>query len=147
MALVREQPSKAEQLLTDLSDLFRATLRNPRSTISLQEEIELAQRYLDIEQVRFGDRLQVEWLLDPAARPSAPTSAAALGGKCGQTRGRTLRNWHKSNNFSAVNAKKIHFAHGHQYTAPGGAPRRQSRQPPWPGHGACERRAAFARVT
>lgn len=67
VALVREQPSKAEQLLTDLSDLFRATLRNPRSTISLQEEIELAQRYLDIEQVRFGDRLQVEWLLDPAA--------------------------------------------------------------------------------
>ncbi len=67
VALVREQPSKAEQLLTDLSDLFRATLRNPRSTISLQEEIELAQRYLDIEQVRFGNRLQVEWLLDPAA--------------------------------------------------------------------------------
>lgn len=67
ISLVREQPSKAERLLEDLSDLFRATLQDPRSTISLQEEIELAQRYLDIEQVRFGDRLQVEWHLDPAA--------------------------------------------------------------------------------
>ena len=66
IALVREQPSKAERLLEDLSDLFRATLQDPRSTISLQEEIELAQRYLDIEQVRFGDRLQVQWDLDPA---------------------------------------------------------------------------------
>ena len=67
IALVREQPSKAERLLEDLSDLFRAALQDPRSTISLQEEIELAQRYLDIEQVRFGERLQVQWDLDPAA--------------------------------------------------------------------------------
>lgn len=67
IALVRENPAKAERLLEDLSDLFRATLQDPRSTIALHEEIELAQRYLDIEQIRFGDRLQVEWDLDPAA--------------------------------------------------------------------------------
>lgn len=67
IALVREEPSKAERLLEDLSDLFRATLQDPRSTIPLHEEIELAQRYLSIEQIRFGDRLQVTWDLDPAA--------------------------------------------------------------------------------
>ena len=67
IALVREEPSKAERLLEDLSDLFRATLQDPRSTIPLREEIELAQRYLGIEQIRFGDRLQVHWDLDPAA--------------------------------------------------------------------------------
>lgn len=67
IALVRQEPSKAERLLEDLSDLFRATLQDPRSVIALREEIELAQRYLDIEQVRFGERLQVEWDLDPAA--------------------------------------------------------------------------------
>ena len=67
IALVREEPSKAERLLEDLSDMFRATLQDPRSTVALHEEIVLAQRYLDIEQIRFGDRLQVEWLLDPAA--------------------------------------------------------------------------------
>ena len=36
-------------------------------TALLAEEIELAQRYLAIEQVRFGERLQVRWQLDPAA--------------------------------------------------------------------------------
>jgi two-component system sensor histidine kinase AlgZ len=35
--------------------------------VTLAEEVALARRYLDIEQVRFGDRLQVEWSLDPAA--------------------------------------------------------------------------------
>jgi two-component system, LytTR family, sensor histidine kinase AlgZ len=65
IALVREEPSKAERLLEDLSDLFRATLQDPRSVIPLHEEIELAQRYLAIEQVRFGDRLQVQWDLEP----------------------------------------------------------------------------------
>lgn len=64
VALVREEPAKAERLLEDLSDLFRAALQDPRSTIPLSEEIALAQRYLDIEQIRFGDRLQVEWKLD-----------------------------------------------------------------------------------
>lgn len=67
IALVREHPGKAERLLQDLSDLFRATLQDPRSKIALSEEIELAQRYLDIEQIRFGERLQVHWDLDPAA--------------------------------------------------------------------------------
>jgi two-component system sensor histidine kinase AlgZ len=35
--------------------------------VTLDEEIALAQRYLAIEQVRFGDRIQVEWVLDPQA--------------------------------------------------------------------------------
>ena len=65
VALVREEPSKAERLLEDLSDLFRAALQDLHSTIPLHEEIELAKRYLDIEQIRFGERLQVEWVLDP----------------------------------------------------------------------------------
>ena len=67
IALVRENPSQAERLLEDLSDLFRSTLQDPRSTVTLHEEIELAQRYLEIEQIRFGERLQVEWDLEPAA--------------------------------------------------------------------------------
>lgn len=64
IALVREEPGKAERLLEDLSDLFRAALQDPRTTIPLSEEIDLARRYLDIEQIRFGSRLQVEWKLD-----------------------------------------------------------------------------------
>ena len=64
IALVRAEPAKAEALLEDLSDLFRYALAEPDTSTTLAQEIELAQRYLSIEQVRFGDRLQIEWQLD-----------------------------------------------------------------------------------
>jgi len=67
IALVRAEPAKAEALLEDLSDLFRHALKDPGSSVTLGEELSLAQRYLAIEQVRFGDRLRVQWDLDPLA--------------------------------------------------------------------------------
>lgn len=67
IALVRSEPAKAETLLEDLSDLFRQALLGQSQTVSLAQEIDLAQRYLAIEQVRFGDRLRVQWDLDPQA--------------------------------------------------------------------------------
>ena len=67
IALVRAEPAKAEALLEDLSDLFRHALMKQGEFVTLSDEIALAQRYLAIEQVRFGDRIQVEWALDPAA--------------------------------------------------------------------------------
>lgn len=67
IALVRAEPAKAEALLEDLSDLFRHALVEQGESATLGEEVQLAQRYLAIEQVRFGDRLQVQWVLDPTA--------------------------------------------------------------------------------
>ena len=67
IALVRAEPAKAEALLEDLSDLFRHALMDQGSSVTLSEEIALARRYLAIEQVRFGERLRVEWSVDPAA--------------------------------------------------------------------------------
>ena len=67
IALVRAEPAKAETLLEDLSDLFRHVLVDTGDTTTLADEIELAQRYLAIEQVRFGERLRVLWSLDPSA--------------------------------------------------------------------------------
>jgi two-component system, LytTR family, sensor histidine kinase AlgZ len=67
IALVREDPARAEAILEDLSDLFRHALMDPAQSMTLAEEVALARRYLDIEQVRFGERLQVEWSLDPCA--------------------------------------------------------------------------------
>jgi two-component system, LytTR family, sensor histidine kinase AlgZ len=67
IALVREDPARAEMILEDLSDLFRHALMDQGESVTLAAEISLARRYLDIEQVRFGDRLQVEWAIDPAA--------------------------------------------------------------------------------
>jgi two-component system sensor histidine kinase AlgZ len=67
IALVRAEPAKAEVLLEDLSDLFRQTLLDPADSVTLEEEIALARRYLAIEQIRFGPRLRVQWALDPDA--------------------------------------------------------------------------------
>jgi two-component system sensor histidine kinase AlgZ len=67
IALVREDPARAETLLEDLSDLFRHALVDQGESVTLSEEVALARRYLDIEQVRFGERLRLEWSLDEHA--------------------------------------------------------------------------------
>ncbi|SDM47797.1 two-component system, LytT family, sensor histidine kinase AlgZ [Oryzisolibacter propanilivorax] len=67
IALVREEPARAESLLEDLSDLFRQALVEQAEAVPLHEEIELARKYLAIEQVRFGARMRVQWQLDPQA--------------------------------------------------------------------------------
>jgi two-component system sensor histidine kinase AlgZ len=59
--LVRRDPVVAERAVLDLSDLFRAALGAGKGESSLAEEVELAERYLSIEQLRLGDRLQVRW--------------------------------------------------------------------------------------
>lgn len=71
-ALVHHRPDEAEHLLLDLADLFRAALGGPR-TIPLAEEISLIRRYLEIESLRFRDRLRVVWSLpDPLPDASVP---------------------------------------------------------------------------
>jgi two-component system sensor histidine kinase AlgZ len=67
IALVREEPAKAESLLEDLSELFRHALADPKEAVPLWQELELAEHYLGIEQVRFGERLKVEWSVDESA--------------------------------------------------------------------------------
>jgi two-component system sensor histidine kinase AlgZ len=67
IALVREDPAKAEALLEDLSELFRHALVSKGDAATLSEEVQVARHYLDIEQVRFGERLRVEWAIDPEA--------------------------------------------------------------------------------
>lgn len=67
VALVRVDPARAEAVLEDLAQLFRTALEDHGQVVTLAEEIELAQRYLAIEQVRFGERMRVQWQLDPAA--------------------------------------------------------------------------------
>jgi two-component system, LytTR family, sensor histidine kinase AlgZ len=69
ISLVRSDPPRAEGVLEDLAELFRVALQDhDRSgTASLADEIDLAQRYLAIEQLRFGERLAVRWELDDGA--------------------------------------------------------------------------------
>ena len=66
IALVRDEPDRAEAVLEDLAELFRHALVDTGETAILAQEIELARRYLEIEQTRFGDRLRVSWDIDDA---------------------------------------------------------------------------------
>ena len=67
-ALVREDPPAAEKMIVRLSDLLRATLdQGDREVVSLEQELEFVRRYLEIEKVRFGDRLVVVEEIAPEA--------------------------------------------------------------------------------
>ncbi|WP_028603023.1 sensor histidine kinase [Ottowia thiooxydans] len=67
IALVRQEPAKAEMVLEDLAELFRHALIEHEGNSTLDQELTLARRYLEIEQVRFGERLRIEWALDERA--------------------------------------------------------------------------------
>ena len=68
VALVRRDPAGAERMITRLADLLRATLDcGDAQEVPLQEELGLLEPYLEIEKVRFGDRLQVHVDVSPDA--------------------------------------------------------------------------------
>ena len=63
--LLHRDPGTADQLLVRLSSLLRAMLDDASNqTLSLRTELDLTRKYVEIEQVRFGDRLRVEWSVD-----------------------------------------------------------------------------------
>ena len=65
-ALIRSQPRVAEEMVTSLSELLRLALsQSGRQQIPLRQELEFLDRYLEIQQMRFGDRLSVERALAP----------------------------------------------------------------------------------
>ncbi len=67
LTLIRLDPTRAEAVLEDLAELFRVAISESAESVTLAQEVALAQRYLDIEQIRFGNRLHVNWELDPDA--------------------------------------------------------------------------------
>lgn len=71
-SLTRSDPEKAETAIENLADLFRVSLSDARKQVSLEEELELCQRYIEIEQLRLGDRLIVEWDLDVPDNAQVP---------------------------------------------------------------------------
>ncbi len=71
LSLIRSEPRRAEEALEDLADLFRVLLREQRKLVPLHDEIDLCQRYLQIETLRLGERLAVAWQVDEQARDSA----------------------------------------------------------------------------
>jgi signal transduction histidine kinase len=66
--LIHSKPDAADRMISRLSDLLRLTFdRSGAPRISLHEELEFLQKYLEIEQTRFQDRLTVEYDIDPHA--------------------------------------------------------------------------------
>ncbi|MDP1651439.1 MAG: histidine kinase [Rhodocyclaceae bacterium] len=61
LGVMREDPRRAEAALEELAELFRVLMRDNRELVPLSEEIALARKYLDIEKLRLGERLQVRW--------------------------------------------------------------------------------------
>ena len=65
-SLVTRDAVQAREMCVALSDFLRASLAlGERPNVSVAEEVALARTYLDVERVRFGERLQVEEDLDP----------------------------------------------------------------------------------
>jgi hypothetical protein len=66
-ALTAIDASRARAMCIRLADFLRVSLRlGERESIPFQEEMELTRMYLDVEQVRFGDRLRLAEDIDPA---------------------------------------------------------------------------------
>ncbi|GAB4118134.1 MAG: histidine kinase [Sideroxydans sp.] len=61
LAIVRTEPKRAEAALEDMADLFRMAMSDTHELVALKDEVALAQRYLALEQLRMGERLQVRW--------------------------------------------------------------------------------------
>lgn len=65
-ALVQEDPEAAERMIARLSELLRLSLDNAGTQIApLRKELEFLERYLEIERIRFEDRLDVRFEIEP----------------------------------------------------------------------------------
>jgi two-component system LytT family sensor kinase len=65
-SLIRSQPETARVLIVKLSGLLRRLLRAQEHFVTLREELEAIDEYLDIEHIRFGPRLRIDKQVDPS---------------------------------------------------------------------------------
>jgi two-component system LytT family sensor kinase len=64
-SLIRSQPETARTLIVKLSGLLRRLLRSQEHFVTLREELEAIDEYLDIESIRFGPKLHIEKSIAP----------------------------------------------------------------------------------
>jgi two-component system sensor histidine kinase AlgZ len=63
-SLIPVDPHNAEAATLDLADIFRGSMRRADQPIRLEEELQLARQYLDMEKRRLGDRLEIDWRVE-----------------------------------------------------------------------------------
>lgn len=66
LGLMREDPKRAEAMLENLADLFRALMSEPRALVPFSQELALTRAYTEVEAIRLGPRLRIEWHCDAA---------------------------------------------------------------------------------
>jgi signal transduction histidine kinase len=77
VTLINREPASAERMVVRLSELLRGTLAlSSEQEVPLRRELELSTQYLEIEQIRFQDRLAVEWRIDQHARDASVPALA-----------------------------------------------------------------------
>ncbi|HWT54564.1 MAG TPA: histidine kinase [Rhodocyclaceae bacterium] len=64
LGVMRHDPRRAETALEELSDLFRVLMKENRELVPLSDEIGLARQYLELEKLRLGERLRIDWQID-----------------------------------------------------------------------------------
>ena len=68
-ALVDEDPQRARQAITELSNILRSSIQADHSEVtSLEKELNIVKDYLALEYIRFADRLIVEYAIDDDTR-------------------------------------------------------------------------------
>ena len=63
-SLIASRPDDAERAVEDLSELFRASLVDGEQSATVSDELRLCELYLNIEKLRLGERLQLQWDVD-----------------------------------------------------------------------------------
>lgn len=65
-ALMYRSPKEADRMIIQLGDMFRIALKKDKTQeVSLKEELEFLQAFLQIHQTLMGKRLQIEWKIEP----------------------------------------------------------------------------------
>jgi two-component system, LytTR family, sensor kinase len=70
-SFVRTDPERARELLLEFADFTRYAFRRGGEFTTLADELRNVERYLVLEQARFGDRLQIELVVAPEVLPVA----------------------------------------------------------------------------
>jgi two-component system, LytTR family, sensor histidine kinase AlgZ len=61
LSLIRSDPKRAEEALEDLAELYRALMQDNRRLTTIADELALCRQYLNLEQLRLGERLRIDW--------------------------------------------------------------------------------------
>ncbi|MBX6392212.1 MAG: histidine kinase [Burkholderiales bacterium] len=66
LSLIRKDARRAEAALEDLAELYRQVMADNKKLVTLEHELALTRQYLNLEQLRLGSRLRVDWRTEKA---------------------------------------------------------------------------------